>query len=90
MLYVGDSRSVFIVGLIFGIVLILICFLGVCGACKRNRCCLLIFGIVLFVVMIVLIALSAIVYIVKDNASKYYEDYNCESTSSYITDLNEA
>lgn len=89
-LYVGDGTAVFAVGLTFGIVLILICIIGIWGACKRNRCCLLIFGIVNFCVMIVLIALTVVVFILRDNYSDYYEYFDCTSNNSHITDLKTA
>lgn len=89
-LYVGDGNAVFGVGLAFGIVLILICIIGIWGACKRNRCCLLIFGIVNFCVMIVLIALTVVVFILRDNYSDYYEYFDCSSDNSHITDLKNA
>ena len=84
---VGDRDSLFGVGLTFGIVLILICVLGIIGACKRSRCCLAIFAIVVFCVMIVLIALTAVIFIARSNYSDYYESYSCASPNSYIQDL---
>ncbi len=86
-LYVGDGTAVFAVGLTFGIVLILICIMGIVGACKRNRCCLLIFGIVNFCIMVVLIALTVVVFLVRDNYSDYYEYFDCTSDNSHITAL---
>ena len=40
--------------------------------------------------MIVLIALSAIVFILKDHSSEYLEDYKCGSNNSIITKINNA
>ena len=85
------STTVFMVGLIFGLVMMLFSFAGIYGVVKGRRCCIFLFCFVLGILALVLIALVILIAVVQSTLSDSYQYIDCANTSNtYLQDLEDA
>lgn len=85
------SGTVFLIGLIFGIVMMLFSFSGIYGVVKGRRCCIFLFCIVLGILAIVLIAIVIMIAVVQSSFEETYQYMDCSnSNNTYLQDLEDA
>ncbi|XP_012937911.1 CD9 antigen [Aplysia californica] len=72
----GDDLTVTIAYLliVFGIILIIVTFIGCCGAVRENTCMLIAFAVCLFVLMIALLGVGVWAYLKSDDVDAHTDD----------------
>ncbi|XP_065070831.1 CD151 antigen-like [Rhopilema esculentum] len=60
--------------LVGGIAIFLVAFLGICGACKENKCCLLLYMAFVGVIMLFEIGCVSVAFAFKGKAEEYVKD----------------
>lgn len=85
------SGTVFLVGLIFGIVMMLFSVAGIYGVVKGKRCCIFLFCLVLGILSVVLVALVILIAVVHATLADSYQYMDCGNASNtYLQDLEDA
>ncbi|KAH9515256.1 hypothetical protein Btru_014013 [Bulinus truncatus] len=72
--------------IVFGVVLIVVTFIGCCGAVRENMCLLIVFAVCLFVLMVALIGVGSWAFIQKKNIDS--EGYKINEELKEKTDRN--
>lgn len=86
---INNSIKLFaIIALILGAAMILFGSIGACGVKNKNGCCLFIFQILLFIVLLFLLILGAIVYVYGKNHSSTDPVKECR-TLTWISDVDD-
>ncbi|XP_059142525.1 leukocyte surface antigen CD53-like [Physella acuta] len=75
---VGDVMIYLLI--VFGIILILVTFIGCCGAVRENMCLLVTFSICLFILMAALLSVGTWAFISKKNVNTQTDDLRAKTT----------
>jgi len=81
--YAGVTKQVTIFGIIVGVVIFFIAFLGCCGAMKESKCLLTTYAVILIILFILEVIVGILAFIAV-NSDEFKKDINKE-LSGYIT-----
>ena len=82
LIYAGDSDTIAIISLIFGILTTALSLLGIYGGFKRNRLCLFLFAINLIIVLVIELAISIILFQTRNSYHESYATLECPASPS--------
>ena len=86
LIYAGDSDTIAIISLIFGILTTALSLLGIYGGFKRNRLCLFLFAINLIIVLVIELAISIILFQTRNSYHESYATLECPASPSERVD----